>query len=136
MASLFDATVLETVELSPGVTKEITKQGEAGAASPSTGEDCFVHYTGKTLDGKVFDSSVQRGKPFQFKVNLGMVISGWDKCVMSMKVGEKCVVSCDYVNAYGERGMPPVIPPKATLVFEVELLSIGAGASEGFCTVV
>ena len=85
--------------------------------------------------GQVFDSSVSRGKPFQFKVNLGMVIAGWDKCVMSMKVGEKCVVTCDYKNAYGERGMPPVIPPSATLVFEVELLSIG-GASSGGCTVI
>lgn len=134
-ASLFNATVVETVELAPGVTKEVTQHAAAGAATPTTGDECFVHYTGKTLDGKVFDSSVARGKPFQFKVNLGMVIAGWDKCVMSMKVGEKCVVTCDYKNAYGERGMPPVIPPSATLVFEVELLSIG-GASSGGCTVI
>jgi FKBP-type peptidyl-prolyl cis-trans isomerase len=141
MASLFGATVLSTTELAPGITKEVTRAPPADASStlPQVGQDCFVHYTGKLENGEVFDSSVTRGRPFQFKVGIGSVIKAWDVGVLSMAIGEKCVLTCSFENAYGAAGMPPVIPPKATLVFEVELLSIGARpegmAEESWCTV-
>lgn len=82
-----------------------------------------VHYTGRLLDGTVFDSSVDRGQPFEFTVGVGQVIKGWDKGIMSMKKGEKCILRCEPDYAYGAAGSPPKIPPNSTLEFEVELLA-------------
>lgn len=127
MASLFGATVLSSSELAPGLLKEITRAAPDGSAAlPVVGQTVYVHYTGKLLDGSVFDSSVTRGRPFAFKVGIGSVIKAWDLGVMTMPVGQKCVLTCPYDTAYGADGMPPTIPAKATLVFEVECLSIGA----------
>jgi FKBP-type peptidyl-prolyl cis-trans isomerase FkpA len=81
-----------------------------------------VHYHGTFPDGRVFDSSVDRGQPASFPLN--RVIACWTEGVQKMKVGGKAKLVCPPALAYGERGAPPTIPPNATLVFEVELLAI------------
>src|SRR6202040_511215 len=83
-----------------------------------------VHYTGWLTDGSKFDSSVDRGTPFSFKLGAGQVIKGWDEGVKGMKVGGKRKLTIPSGLAYGDAGRPPVIPEKATLVFDVELLSV------------
>jgi FKBP-type peptidyl-prolyl cis-trans isomerase len=104
-----------------GVKKEILVEGKG--AQPSRGQKVEVHYTGKLTDGKVFDSSVTRGTPFSFTIGQG-VIQGWSIGVATMKVGEKSVFTLTPDYAYGAQGHPPVIPAKATLIFEIELLRI------------
>jgi len=83
-----------------------------------------MHYTGTLLDGKKFDSSVDRGKPFVTKIGVGQVIKGWDEGVPQLSLGQKAVLTCTPDYAYGARGYPPVIPANSTLKFEVQLLAI------------
>jgi FKBP-type peptidyl-prolyl cis-trans isomerase len=82
----------------------------------------LVHYVGKLLDGRQFDSSYDRGKPLDFIVGIGQVIKGWDEGITQLKKGQKAVLTCPPDYAYGARGVPGVIPPNSTLVFEVELI--------------
>lgn len=94
------------------------------ATFPKTGQTAVVHYTGTLDNGTVFDSSRTRGQPFRFKVGRGEVIRGWDEGVAQMSVGQKAKLVCSPDYAYGSRGHPGVIPPNATLTFEVELLRV------------
>jgi FKBP-type peptidyl-prolyl cis-trans isomerase FkpA/FKBP-type peptidyl-prolyl cis-trans isomerase FklB len=96
--------------------------------SPKATDTVKVHYHGTLIDGTVFDSSVQRGKPAEFPLN--RVIPCWTEGVQRMKVGEKSRLVCPSQIAYGERGAPPKIKPGATLIFEVELLDIVTGKQE------
>ncbi len=97
---------------------------EGYGPNPQPGQRVSVHYTGRLTDGKQFDSSRDRGQPFDFVIGVGQVIRGWDEGVMGMHVGGKRVLTIPPQLAYGDRGVPGVIPPNATLVFDVELIDI------------
>ena len=88
------------------------------------GDTVSVHYTGTLADGTMFDSSVDRGQPFSFPLGKGRVIKGWDMGVAGMQVGGKRKLIIPSEEGYGPQGYPGLIPPGATLVFEVELLGI------------
>jgi peptidylprolyl isomerase len=96
--------------------------------SPKVGQTCVMHYTGWLYEngqkGKKFDSSVDRNEPFEFKIGQRQVIAGWDEGVSSMKVGGKRTLIIPPALGYGARGAGGVIPPNATLMFDVELLAV------------
>ena len=111
-----------------GLSYEDTVVGTG--ASPAKGQTCVMHYTGwlwvNGAKGAKFDSSHDRNRPFEFPIGLGHVIKGWDEGVATMKVGGKRKLIIPAHLGYGERGAGGVIPPGATLVFEVELLGVSS----------
>lgn len=115
-----DASNLKTTE--SGLKYADLQVGEG--ASPEKGDTVVVQYTGRLEDGTVFDSSYQRSQPFSFTLGVGQVIQGWDEGVSSMQVGGKRRLVIPPELAYGSRGAGGVIPPNATLEFDVELLDV------------
>jgi FKBP-type peptidyl-prolyl cis-trans isomerase len=101
----------------------IEKTAGTGAQA-AAGKTVAVHYTGKFPDGKVFDESYGRGQPIEFVLGRGQVIKGWDEGIALMKVGGKAQLVIPPQLGYGERGAGGVIPPNATLVFDVELVAV------------
>ena len=116
----------KTMTTASGLKIEDSKAGTG--ATPRRGQTCVMHYTGwlytDGAKGKKFDSSVDRGEPFEFKVGVGQVIKGWDEGVITMKVGGKRTLIIPPELGYGARGAGGVIPPNATLIFDVELLAV------------
>ncbi len=114
---------MDTIKTPSGLVIEELVAGSGPVAA--AGQKVKVHYTGWLTDGKKFDSSKDRGEPFVFPLGRGQVIRGWDEGVAGMKVGGKRKLTIPPSLGYGARGAGGVIPPNATLVFEVELLSVG-----------
>lgn len=110
------------IETESGLKYEELETGDGDTAE--AGQQVTVHYTGWLEDGTKFDSSLDRNNPFQFKLGMGMVIAGWDEGVAGMQVGGKRKLTIPADLGYGERGAGGVIPPNATLIFDVELLAV------------
>jgi FKBP-type peptidyl-prolyl cis-trans isomerase len=110
--------------MDPGAKLVSTDLTVGKGAEAKTGSTVSVHYVGTLADGKEFDSSRKRGKPFVFTLGQGGVIRGWDQGVVGMKVGGKRKLVIPPQLAYGPNGRPPVIPPAATLTFEIELIEV------------
>ena len=102
---------------------ETTQEG-TGEKVTKAGDTISVHYTGKLEDGTKFDSSVDRGTPFEFTIGEGQVIAGWEQGLLDMKVGEKRTLTIPSEMGYGAQGAGGIIPPNATLIFDVELMGI------------
>jgi peptidylprolyl isomerase len=118
-----EQTTGKDVVTTPSGLKYVDLQ-EGDGATPNTGQTVVVHYTGTLEDGTKFDSSRDRNRPFSFKLGVGQVIKGWDEGVGSMKVGGRRQLIIPPDLGYGARGAGGVIPPNATLIFDVELLRI------------
>lgn len=115
-----DLSKATTTESGLQYIDEVVGEGD----SPMEGEMVTVHYTGKLTNDKIFDSSVKRNEPFSFVIGVGQVIKGWDEGVITMKPGGKRTLIIPPELGYGSRGAGGVIPPNATLIFDVELLGI------------
>ena len=137
MIRVYAACIMMTLVLTPAIGRGVTMSeittpsglkyvdhtigtGELAVAGKTT----TVHYTGRLENGKKFDSSVDRGEPFSFPLGAGRVIKGWDEGVAGMKVGGKRILTIPASLGYGARGAGGVIPPNATLVFDIELLGV------------
>ena len=116
------AKTFGTAHRLPSGLRYLVRAPGTGEATPRIGDEVICHYAGRLLDGTSFDSSYRRGVPFTFRLGTGSVISGWDEAFLKMHKGEKRTLVVPHWLAYGEKGRPPTIPPKATLVFEVELI--------------
>jgi FKBP-type peptidyl-prolyl cis-trans isomerase len=105
-----------------GIRYVVEKQGKGPLLMP--GDQVLVHYTGKLLNGKIFDQNHDDKKPFTFRVGRGVVIDGWDQILQLMRAGDQWLVIVPPELAYGRRGSPPIIPSNATLIFDIEVLGI------------
>ncbi|MDH5258535.1 MAG: FKBP-type peptidyl-prolyl cis-trans isomerase [Gammaproteobacteria bacterium] len=110
------------IELDSGLKYEELEEGTGAEAT--AGNKVTVHYTGWLENGSKFDSSLDRNDPFQFSLGAGMVIKGWDEGVAGMKIGGKRKLTIPSALGYGASGAGGVIPPNATLIFDVELLAV------------
>lgn len=119
----YNVTGLDTLTTPSGLKYIIVNKGNG--ARPNSGNIVSVHYTGYLLDGKIFDSSIERDQPIQFPLGQGQVIKGWDEAIGIMNVGTKMRIIIPPHLGYGAAGSPPVIPANAVLVFDVELVGIG-----------
>lgn len=113
------------IEKEAELQMEITQEGTGPAIEK--GQTAVVHYTGTLVDGTTFDSSLERGMPFRFSLGAGDVIAGWEHGVLGMKKGEKRRLRIPPEMGYGATGAGGVIPPNATLLFDIELVDIEAG---------
>jgi FKBP-type peptidyl-prolyl cis-trans isomerase len=118
----FEKNPKQKVVTASGLEYYIIQQGEGAKAEK--GKTVEVNYTGFLENGDVFDSSILRDQPFSFRLGAGMVIPGWDEGIATLNAGGKALLSIPYQLAYGEAGRPPLIPPKARLLFNVELISV------------
>jgi peptidylprolyl isomerase len=126
---IYDIKGLEAKKTASGLTYyEVKRSGSTIKAE--AGKTVKVHYSGYTADGKMFDSSVERGEPIEFALGQGMVIQGWEEGIALMNVGDKLRLIIPYFLAYGEAGRPPQIPAKADLTFDVELIDVKGGTQE------
>lgn len=117
---LFDVKEAKTITTESGLKVHMLTEGTG--PNPHVGSNVKVHYSGFLVDGKMFDSSISRGEPIAFPLGQGRVIKGWDEGIALLKKGGKAVLEIPYSLAYGEQGYPPIIPQKATLLFNVELV--------------
>jgi peptidylprolyl isomerase len=117
------------VTTATGLTYIVTRRGTGRL--PKAGEEVAVHYTGLLTDGTVFDSSRNRGEPITFTLGQGRVIKGWDEAVARLRVGDRATLIIPPQLGYGDRGAGGVIPPGATLIFVVELVSAGGEQAPG-----
>ena len=125
--STAEAAVLDrqftTAVILPSGLRYLIRTSGTGEAKPQPGQTATIQYEGRfLLDGRKFDSSYDRGQPFSYRVSVDRVIRGWDATVLDMRRGEKRTVVIPWWLAYGAAGRPPEIPPKASLVFDLELL--------------
>ncbi len=107
-----------------GLQYQVLKEASSDAQTSQRGQHVTVHYTGYLTSGTKFDSSVDRQEPFTFVLGSGMVIRGWDEGVLGMKIGEQRRLVIPSELGYGARGAGNIIPPNATLIFDVELLAL------------
>ncbi len=119
--AIIDRTYGTAHKLSSGLRYVVRDPG-TGDATPLPGNEIICNYAGRLLDGREFDSSYRTGVPFTFRLGAGRVIKGWDEAFALMHKGERCTLIIPYWLAYGAKGKPPTIPPKASLIFEVELI--------------
>lgn len=120
----FNTKGKDTVTTASGLKYIVVEEGKKNAVHAAAGKAVKVHYTGYFDDGKIFDSSVKRGTPIQIVLGKGQVIKGWEEGIALMKVGDKFRLIIPYQLGYGEQGYPNVIPPKARLTFDVELMDV------------
>lgn len=121
---VFNTKGKDTLTTPTGLKYIVVSEGKNDSPKSQAGKNVSVHYTGYFEDGKIFDSSVQRGQPLSFELGKGMVIKGWEEGISLMKVGDKLRILIPWNLAYGEQGYPGVIPPKSNLVFDVELMDV------------
>ena len=122
----FGATSMDADDAVPKCVLTTVKPGD-GTRYPTVGASLRVHYEGFLENGDKFDSSRERGRPFEFKLGAGQVIPGLDNNIPAMSVGQIAKIVIPPTLAYGVRGYPPIVPPNEILTFELELISFHAG---------